>query len=487
MTKLPLYLALDQGGHASRALVFDSRGEVHAQAVEPIATQHPAPDRVEHDPEELAASLHRVVQDAVRQLGDSSHLVAAGLATQRSSIVCWDRGDGRALSPVISWQDRRMAAWLDTLRDADPLIRQKTGLVLSPHYGASKLRWCLEHLPAVQKARMQGRLACGPLASFLASRLTAEGNSVVDPANASRTLLFNLDTADWDVELTHLFGIPAPALPGCVPSRHDFGHIRTPRGPVPLNIVTGDQSAALFGFGAPSFETAYINLGTGAFVQRPITARPPPSSLLCSLAYADGATRRYVLEGTVNGAGSALAWACAELGAAEDEVFAQLPHWLSSEQTPPLFINAVAGLGSPYWCATLTPRFEGGGTASARFVSVIESIVFLLVENLAAMGEVIGQAPRQVLVSGGLAQLDGLCQRLADLSGANVRRHTAAEATARGLAWLIAGAEANFHAPKKEAIFVPAANDQLWMRYRRWRYELERSIASTRVTVTARH
>src|SRR3569833_1296157 len=236
-------------------------------------------------------------------------------------------------------------------------------------------------------------------------------------ASASRTSLFNLELADWDDALLRLFGIPAQALPRCVPRRRRYGNIGTARGPVQLTLVTGDQSAALFGFGPPARDAVFVSLGTGAFIQQPIDARPAPSRLLTSLAFDDGRARCYTLEGTVNGAGSALAWACASFNTTEQEVVVSLPAWLSQERSPLLLINAVAGLGSPHWCATLRPQFIGDGDAAAKLVAVIESIVFLIQTNLDAMNEVTRRPVHALIVSGGLARLDGLCQRLADLSG----------------------------------------------------------------------
>lgn len=472
-----LYLALDQGGHASRALIFDGRGEVVAAAAVAIETCHPSRERVEHDAEQVVISLQQAITDAAQQVDITRPLVAAGLATQRSSIVCWDRRNGRALSPVISWQDRRAATWLAQFSYIETIVQRKTGLVLSPHYGASKMRWCLDNLAAVQEALESGHLAMGPLASFLIARLSRETELVVDPANASRTSLFNLETADWDEELLHYFGIPAHALPRCVSSRHRYGHIETAAAPVPLTVVTGDQSAALFGFGPPSHDDTFINLGSGAFIQRPLNTRPNPSRLLTSLAYDNGHTRHYTLQGTVNGAGSALAWACAELNISEQEAVTHLPEWLAAESSPPLFINTVAGLGSPYWCSTLRPRFIGGGDSAAKLVAVIESIVFLIQTNLEMMSKVTQRPLHELIVSGGLARFDGLCQRLADVSSIAVWRPDELEATARGVACLMAGSGASFRVT--DAIqFASQENAPLVTRYRAWRSALEQLLTS---------
>ncbi len=304
-----LYLALDQGGHASRALVFDGSGQLVATGSVPIATQRNADGHIEHEPEALIASLQKAIADACSALPAGSRIIAAGLATQRSSMCCWQRGTGTALSPVISWQDRRNAAWLEKLSPHAGMIRQRTGLVLTPHYGASKMRWCLDHLPAVQAAHAAGELVMGPLASFLSCRLLEAQPCLADPANAARTQLWDPATRDWSAELLQLFGIDRQDLPAPVTSRYAWGQLPTPSGPVPMTVVTGDQSAMPFAFGALDATTAWVNVGTGAFIQRALRDRMPEAEqLLVSVVWSDTERVDYMLEGTVNGAGSALDW-----------------------------------------------------------------------------------------------------------------------------------------------------------------------------------
>lgn len=359
-TSESLYLCLDQGGHASRALVFDANGQVVAKSVQDVHTQHPHPDWVEHEPMELVASIQAAVADVVQQLGAVAECVyRAGLATQRSSIVCWDRRTGKPLSPVISWQDRRAQKWLENFSGHAHEIHQRTGLRLSPHYGASKMRWCLEHLPAVMAARDNRTLAMGPLVSFLLFHLLEENPFFADPANAARTLLWNIHALDWDPWLLELFGVPAGALPRCVPTRHAFGTLRANEHRIPLTIATGDQSAALFALGQPSPDTLYINIGTGAFIQRVFEQSPDIAGLLRGVAYRDVNRGFHVLEGTVNGAGAALNWAEQEFGLKDIE--AQLSTWLARDVTPPLFLNGVAGLGAPFWVANFVSRLIGDG------------------------------------------------------------------------------------------------------------------------------
>jgi glycerol kinase len=481
----PLYLAIDQGGHASRALVFDSRGSLLAKGVTDVGVTHPAPDRVEQDPEELVASIRSAVAQALAATGDAQgcasvaggrkpgaasraqNIVAAGLATQRSTIVCWDRETGAALSPAISWQDRRAHAWLQQFAAHAETIHRSTGLMLSAHYGASKLRWCLDHLPAVQEARTAGRLAMGPLASFLVFRLLQERPLLVDPANAARTLLWNLATLNWDPRLTGLFGVPAECLPRCVPSRHDYGTLTAGEMKIPLAHVNGDQSAALYAYGQPHANTGYINIGTGAFVLRPLGQYPGHRPrLLTSVALHDGMEVTYVMEGTVNGAGAALAWVGEQLGLVHVEQ--QLAEWLARPGEPPLFLNGIAGLGSPFWQPEFASRFMGDGEPWQKVVAVAESIVFLLQANLDEMKR-LASPFEQLFVTGGLSAVDALCQRLADLNGRAVYRPVEHEATARGTAFVLANCPADWPEAEFGVWFKPAANEALRARYQRWR------------------
>src|SRR3990167_4147888 len=392
---IPLYLCIDQGGHASRALVFDGRGALHASSLREVGVRTPLPDRVEQDPEELVASLRAAIEEAMTSLGDRADRIAgAGIATQRSSIVCWDRRTGEALSPVISWQDRRAHQWLDRFSAHTREVHQRTGLRLSAHYGASKLRWCLDHLPAVVAARREERLAMGPLASFLLFRLLEEKPFLADPANAARTLMWSIRALDWDPWLLELFGIPSETLPRCVPTRHALGTLPANEHRLPLTIATGDQSAALFALGALSPDTVYVNIVTGAFIQRSLQQPPDSSGLLSSVVYRDADRAHYVLEGTVNGVGAALRWAEQEWGLKDIEV--QLPAWLARGGDIPLFLNGVAGLGAPFWVADFPSRLVGDGEPWQKAVAVAESIVFLLQVNLEAMQKM-APAPKRML------------------------------------------------------------------------------------------
>lgn len=467
-----LVLALDQGGQSSRAIVFDAAGRTVARSQHEVGETHPAEDRVEQDPEELVRSLRRATKDALKFAGKRAvDVVAAGLATQRSSIVAWDRRTGAALAPVLSWQDRRARDRIEALSEHAADVRARTGLRLSPHYGASKLAWLLANVPAVAAAYREGRLGFGPLSSFLAFRLLDERPIVADPANASRTLLWNVGTRDFDPHLCDLFGVPIGALPRAVSTRSEHGSLDIGARKVPLTILTGDQSAALFSHGNPADDEVHVIFGTGAFVQR--TFADPTldvPALLKSVVYADESRIVFALEGTVNGAGSALRHALRELGAEDQDI--DLEAALEDERDPPLFLNGVSGLGAPFWRPDFPSRFIGEGSLPARLVAVVESVVFL-VARIQAEGQHGLPAPRRVRVGGGLAQLDGLCQRLADLTGVPVSRAHESEATARGLAWLVHDGASFETSPSDE--FEPCPAPQLRARYEHFLSEIQRT------------
>jgi glycerol kinase len=461
-----LVLAIDQGTHSTRAIVFDAQGRGVAQARRPVALNAIRHDTVEQDADEIRRSLHAVVNQVLADPALAGRQVtAAGLATQRSSVVAWERASGRPLAPVLSWQDRRSAAWIGALATHQADIAQRTGLRLSPHYGAGKLRWLLDNVPAVTAAAREGCLAAGPLASYLIHHLVREHPAIVDHANAARTLLWNLGRRDWDAELLALFGISRAVLPACRPIRAAYGHMVN--GAIPLRAVNGDQTAALYAHGAPGRDTVLVNIGTGAFVLLPVDDPVPrPAGLLAGISDSDAAGGRYYLEGTVNGAGAALSWAAQRFALTDMEQ--RLPGWLEDITAPPLFINTVGGLGAPWWADGTEPYFEAADiTAPAAMVAVLESILFLIQANIARLRES-RRGITGIRVSGGLARLDALCQKLADLSGLPVQRPPQVEATARGIAWLAGGMSADWPASGDVDTFMPRTNPGLQGRHERF-------------------
>ncbi|HEX9182288.1 MAG TPA: FGGY family carbohydrate kinase [Burkholderiales bacterium] len=466
---MSLILAIDQGTHASRALVVEATGRILASGAVDIGLARPQPGWAEQDAEEVVASVFGAVSRALEGLGARKHEIAcAGLSSQRASCVCWDRASGRALSPIFSWQDRRAHAWVASLEAAHgDWVHRNTGLFLSPHYGASKLRWALDHLPAVRAARESGSLAWGPMASFLAFRLSKERTFAAEPQCAARTQLYNLRTRDWDTELLALFGLPAGFLPASAPTIHDWGTLEAAGIAVPITAVNGDQSAAVFAFGWPEEDCAYVNIGTSAFVQRAL-ARDPGHvpRQLTGIILAERDATVWMVEGNVNGAGTALEWLEKEQGIAQ--ATSHLPDWLARAGTPPLFLNGIAGLGGPFWKADFVSRFVGEGEPWQKAVAVVESIAFLLQANSEHIAQYLG-APRRIRVSGGVSRLDGLCRRLAAVTGVPVHRREDPEASARGIAYLAAGRPASWNTAAREEVFDPQPDAALQGRYRRWR------------------
>lgn len=459
----PLLLAIDQGGHASRVIAFDARGEHVAESFTPISTFRSGHDRIEHDPNEIVDSIRTALDDLGQTLGpDVERVVAAGLATQRSSVVCWDRRTGKALSPVLSWQDRRNASFVERLRAHSARVRAHTGLVLSPHYGASKLRWCLDEIEAVRKAREDKRLMVGPLSSYLLHSLLEEHPNVVDPANASRTQLWDPAARDWSDSLTALFGVPRELLPRCVHTRNAFGQLSFWSKQIPLVVCTGDQSAAPFAFGAMDAATIYVNMGTGAFLQR--VSNDDDSRLLRSVAYSDERQFVAMQEGTVNGAAAALDWLNERIGIDTHRAARALQR-ATAVANPPIFINGIGGVGSPFWRSDVAPQFKGEGSEAAQVQAVVESIAFLLCRNLELMKDA---TTARVLASGGLSSSDYLCECVATLSGLPVERADIREATALGLAFLIADQPQEWNAPTNLERFTPEPDAALAARYTQW-------------------
>ncbi|MEW5880999.1 MAG: FGGY family carbohydrate kinase [Pseudomonadota bacterium] len=469
MAAEPLILAIDQGTHASRALVLDRRGRIVAHGEREVSLVRPQTDWAEQDGEEIVASVHDAIAQAAAALGGRVRdIVAAGLSSQRSSAVCWNRATGACLSPIFSWQDRRMHAWIDSLAAHGDAVHRKTGLYLSPHYGAAKLRWALDHLPAVRSARDAGTLAWGPMASFLVYRLTRERTFAADPQCAARTQLWNLQARDWDAELLRLFGLPAGFLPRSAQTCDRWGTLVAGGVEAPLAAVNGDQSAAVFAFGWPEAESAYVNIGTSAFVQRAVMRAPGHvPRQLSGIVLADGDTTVYTIEGNVNGAGAGLEWLAGELGI--DDLPARLAEWLERPAPELLFLNGIAGLGGPFWRAAFDSRFVGDGAEPwQKAVALVESIAFLLQANIDHMAAYVPPVER-IRASGGVSRLDGLCRKLASLNGVPVHRRDDPEASARGIAYLAAGRPAEWNTGANEEVFEPQHDAALRERYRRWR------------------
>jgi len=288
---------------------------------------------------------------------------------------------------------------------------------------------------------------------------------LVDHANASRTLLWNLQQRDWDSKLLGYFDISPRVLPQCKPICYDYGTIRDST--IPVRAANGDQTAALYASGMPSVNTVTVNIGTGAFVLLPIdNPSTRPDGLLAGISYSNAQSGSYYIEGTVNAAGAALEWAARSFGLGDFEQ--RLSGWLEAIEVPTLFINTLGGLGSPWWQDGPAARFlDAEVSGPEALVAVIESCIFLLQVNIVLL-QTVNPAIDTIQISGGLSRFDGLCQRLANLADINVYRPLQTEASARGIAWQAAGSAADWPAAGEGTTFTPMADRGLHDRYSRF-------------------
>jgi glycerol kinase len=461
-------LAIDQGSHASRALLFDADGSVLARHEQRVDQYETHPGWVELAPEQVLASVRAVIAEVLPHA--TGPVRCAGLAVQRSTLVAWDRDTGEPLAPAISWQDTRCSALLQRFAHHERLIHQISGLPLSPHYLAGKMRWLLEENEAVTEAHAQGTLMMGPLSSYLTFHLLQGGPLVVDHSNAARSMLFNIAHGQWSRALAELFHIDTALLPDCVPTLANHG-VLVGSG-IPLACICGDQNAAIHAGGEPPDHQIMLNLGTGAFLLRGVGSQPPEHEhLIGGIAWSTATERRYLLEASVNGVGSAIRWL---QSGTQTDILRQLPDWLHEIGSPPLFLNSIGGIGSPFWRQDLEPRFvPATESLGRRAVALVESIAFLIQRNLQEMDP---EGIEGIQVSGGLSPMNGLCQRIADLSGLTLYRHDDPEATARGLAWLAAGRPAHWQGKPAGRSFRPGPNPALKQRYAEFMQLLEQEL-----------
>lgn len=456
-----LILALDVGTLSVRAAVYDQQGKLQALTSQPIGLERLSETKIEQNPQELKEGLANVMHNVLaKPIVQERGIAVAGLTTQRSSVVAWNQETGEALSPVLSWQDRRAADYLKPLGNKRTAIKRKSGLFLSPHYGASKLRWLLDHCPPL---KTEENLIFGPLAAFIVYNLVQGNPRTVDHVNASRTQLMDLVERDWSDELLHQFDLEKRLLPACQPTQSFYGRIVGTE--IPLTAVNGDQNAAIHGSGPVDQGTCIVNVGTGAFILLATGKRPIyHPRLLASIANSTATDATYLLEGTVNSAGAAIQWAAEQWD--EPNLVPQLAGWLATVEAPPIFVNTIGGLGSPLWIDGPPPYFIGEGNVAEKAVAIVESIVFLLKINLEAMRNT-GQVVKRIRISGGLSALDGLCQRLADISQRAVIRSEERQATARGIAWLASNQSEGWPS-HDEKYFLPKQNRPLHGRYRQF-------------------
>ena len=476
----PYVLSLDQGTTSCRAIVFDREGAVVHVAQQEFTQRFPQAGWVEHDAEEIWEVQLKVMREAVAAAG-AENIAAVGITNQRETTVVWDRATGKPLHPAIVWQCRRTSDLCRELKDEgfEAVVREKTGLVLDPYFSGTKLKWILDRHPEIRSKAEKGEALFGTIDSWLIWNLTGGRSHVTDYSNASRTMLFNIRTLDWDDDILRKLSVPRAMLPEVRPSSDIYGETSLLGKPIPISGTAGDQQAALFGQACYRAGMAKNTYGTGCFVLTHTGEKPVKSDngLLTTIAWGLNGRVEYALEGSVFTAGAVVQWLRDGLGiignAAESEALAA-----SVEDTGGVYVvPAFTGLGTPYWNPQARGMITGltRGTGRAHLVrAALESIAYQSADVFRVMERESGIALQEVRVDGGASRNNFLMQFQADMLGVRVTRPKVQETTALGAAFL-AGLAVGFWKDQRELeqlwsidrIFTPQRDEE----YRREKYE----------------
>ncbi|HVE69558.1 MAG TPA: glycerol kinase GlpK [Solirubrobacteraceae bacterium] len=441
-----MLLAIDQGTTGTTCLVFDAEAQLLGRAYKEFKQHFPRPGWVEHDAAEIWDVTRAVAMEALDDAGvGPGGLAAVGIANQRETVCAWDPETGEPLHRALVWQDRRTAARCDELRDAghEPLVRERTGLVLDPYFAGTKVEWLLGHVEGLRERAESGRAMFGTIDAWLIFKLT--GEHVTDVSNASRTLLLDIRRGDWDPELCELLGVPERALPAVRPSAGELGRLRDGALPghdgVPVAGAAGDQQAALFGQACLDPGTGKNTYGTGSFVLVNTGATPPPVTpgLLATVAWGIGERLTYALEASIFVTGAAVQWLRDGLGIIETaEETAALAGSLQSNDGV-YFVPALTGLGSPHWDAYARGTIVGltRGSSRAHLArAALEAIAYQTVDAVRAMEDAGAEPLAELRADGGATVNPWLMQFQADVLGVPVVVPEVAETTALGAACL---------------------------------------------------
>ena len=438
-------LSLDQGTTSSRAMIFNHAGQIVAKAQKAFAQHFPEPGLVEHDAKEIWSTQVSVLAEALAQSGIAADQIAAlGITNQRETTIVWDRASGEPVHRAIVWQDRRTAKYCDSIRAAHgDTIRAKTGLVLDAYFSATKVKWILDHVPGARARAEKGELCFGTVDTWLVWNLTEGRTFVTDPGNASRTMLFNIHTLQWDEDLLALFDIPHAMLPEVKSSSEIYGHTapRFTNRPIAIAGIAGDQQAALFGQLCLDKGMLKNTYGTGCFLLMNTGDKPVDSqhNLLATVAWQIGGKTTYALEGGVFVGGAAIQWLRdgARLIREADEINTLAAS--VADNGGVYFVPALSGMGAPYWDQYARGSFFGitRCTSNGHLArAVLEGIAFQVYDIVKAMEADAGQATAQLRVDGGASQSDYLMQVQSDLFAFDIVRPRITETTALGAAYL---------------------------------------------------
>jgi glycerol kinase len=439
-------LSLDQGTTSSRAIVFDRQGHPMTMAQKEFTQLFPQPGWVEHDPLEIWSSQRTVAMEAVAKAGlTPADIAAMGITNQRETTILWNRETGEPVYNAIVWQDRRTADHCDRLKAAGhgELIRERTGLVIDAYFSATKIRWILDHVPGARELAGEGKLVFGTVDAWLLWKLTGGAVHATDVTNASRTMLFNIHSLDWDEELLQLFDIPASVLPRVCASSEVYGYTagQVWAAKTPIAGVAGDQQSALFGQLCTEAGMVKNTYGTGCFLLMNIGGKPILSrnNLVTTVAWKIDGQVQYALEGSIFIGGAVVQWLRDGLGiigsSAEVEGLASRV----ADNGGVYMVPAFTGLGAPHWQQQARGMITGitrGTTAAHIGRAALESIAFQTLEVVRAMEADAGAVLRELRVDGGAVVNDLLMQFQADIIGVKVVRPALTETTAMGAAYL---------------------------------------------------
>ena len=437
-------LALDQGTTSSRAILFDHDGNVRASAGQEFKQYYPQPGWVEHDAEEIWQSQLAVTQKALAaaraRLPD---IGAIGITNQRETVLLWDRATGKPVYHAIVWQCRRTAAMCDRIRREgfDRTLREKTGLVTDAYFSGTKIAWLLENVPGARERAQRGELACGTIDTWLISKLTRGLVHATDVSNASRTLLFNINSLDWDDEILSYFGVPRKLLPEVKSSSEVLGEAALFGGTAPIAGVAGDQQASLFGHQCFRRGNVKNTYGTGCFLLMNTGSDVPrsESGLVSTVAWRRAGATTYALEGSVFIAGAAVQWLRDEVGLIKDAGESEKMALAVPDTGGVYFVPAFVGLGAPHWDAYARGTIVGltrGSNRNHLVRAALESMAYQTRAVVDCMAADSGIRPEALRVDGGAARNNFLCQFQADILGIAVERPATSESTALGAAYL---------------------------------------------------
>jgi glycerol kinase len=445
-------LALDQGTTSSRAIVFDHSGLPVATAQKEFTQIYPKPGWVEHDPEEIWSTQIGVATEVLAKAGlESTDIAGIGITNQRETTIVWDRISGKPVYNAIVWQDRRTAEYCDRLKaeGTDRTIMEKTGLIVDAYFSATKVRWILDNVKGARQLAEKGQLAFGTVDSWLVWNLTRGRLHLTDVSNASRTMLYNIHSLEWDKDLLKIFDIPESMLPEVRSSSEDYGHtIGQFSTEIPVAGIAGDQQAALFGQMCIEPGMVKNTYGTGCFMMMNIGSKPieSKSRLLTTIAWKIGNETRYALEGSIFIAGAVVQWLRDGLGIIAKSVDVEALAVKVKDSDGVYFVPAFAGLGAPYWNQHARGTIVGitrGSTSSHIARAALDSIAFQTLEVLQAMEKDSGIEIKELRVDGGATVNNNLMQFQSDLLQASVIRPKITETTALGAAYL-AGLAVNY-------------------------------------------